>query len=846
MEKANTTFVSNVAVIKSKSTSVGDKDFLDKVRDYGALNKLYNQMCGRSTNSSFYMFNSVQRRILKPEMFGDYIPPVSKEELAKSMQLEEEYGYSGFDKEKLFSILNEYHFDYGKSIWDTGSCFWAKGSFYDTAKSVPLGHWEPVAVQQGTVKVTGGGSLFTTFVHQEIERITSSINPEYISIEDADLSELDEKDPYYYIYQKTAGVSAADNDFEVKNKEAKAYIQKYGLYSAFQDVDQARIITGTVDENIFVDAGPGTGKTYTLINKINYLVNHDVDPESIMVLCFTNAAVAEVKKRRNEFVKSGGSRGLRNVDVRTFHSFAWWLINEYNNDEEFRKKEGWHPINRDELSYDGSIIRATYILKKYSELVLGGWSHFIVDEIQDLTDVRARMVLEIVNGCLDVGCGVTVLGDLCQAIYDYNQAEVAFPLSSEVFYKQLFSVLFGKGSFFKLLDNHRQTTELIELTKPLRTAILSEKLPEMKMAVKDLHSRLNHIPGQDITGEIGELYLEELAGEGKVCLLCRNNGQVLKLSALLRRRGIAHTVNAYDRDRCYARWVAAVFHVYSKKMITKEDFSERYEAVRESDYTAGEVWDRICLALKKQDNIILGVEEIIDTIFATKLDDPMFHNIVDSGVIVSNIHRAKGREYEAVVVESNFIDRLTSNRKQDIGEYKTLYVAITRPKKGLYCSHMVDGDMRIYPIFATGRKRWLKFVNKQAKYIEIQTNVDIDIDSFNRHGEGVQKYIAEKVKSGDEIILRKSKANEILRYDIVHLKDGVSTTIGRMTNKFEDDIEALIQTDDKCQWPCEIRELYVTDVFSQITDNEMREDLSSVTWNWVEFCGMGRMIYDVY
>lgn len=846
MEKANTTFVSNVAVIGSKSTLVGDKNFLDKVRDYDALYKLYSQMCGRSTNSSFYMFNSVQRKILKPEMFGDYIPPVSKEEIENSKRMEEEYGYSHFDKDRLYPILNEYHFDYGKSIWDTGSFFWAKGSFYDTARTVQYGHWEPVAVQQGTVKVTGGGSLFTTFVHQEIERITSAVNPEFISIEEADLSELDEKDPYYYIYQKTAGVSETENDFEVKNKEARAYIQKYGLYSAFCDVDQSRIITGAVDENVFVDAGPGTGKTYTLINKINYMVNHDVDPESIMVLCFTNAAVAEVKKRRNEFVQKGGSRGLRNVDVRTFHSFAWWLINEYNNNEEFRDAEGWYPIDRDSLSYDGSIIKATTILKRYRELILEGWSHFIVDEIQDLTDVRARLVLEIVSGCLETGCGVTVLGDLCQAIYDYNQTEVVFPMSSDLFYKQLFSVLYGKASFFKLMDNHRQTTELIELTKPLRTAILSEKIPEMKAAVKDLSSKVSHIPGQNITGEIGGPFLDELAGEGKVCLLCRNNGQVLKLSAALRRRGIAHTVNAYDRDRCYARWVAAVFRDFTKQQITKDEFSQRYEQVRESDYYADDVWDRICRALKKPENVVLGVEEIIDTIFATKLDDPMFHNIVDSGVIVSNIHRAKGREYEAVVLESNFADRLTGNGKQDIGEYKTLYVAITRPKKGLYLSHMVAGDIRIYQIFATGRKRWMKFVNRQPKYMEIQTNIDIDIDSYNMLGDGVQTYISQKVKSGDEIVLRRSKANEVLRYDIVHFFNDVPTTIGRMTHKFEDDIEALIQTDDSCQWPYEIRELYVTDVFSQITENQHQTDLSSVMWNWVEFCGMGRFLYDVY
>ena len=112
---------------------------------------------------------------------------------------------------------------------------------------------------------------------------------------------------------------------------------------------------------------------------------------------------------------------------------------------------------------------------------------------------------------------------------------------------------------YKLGINHRQTSELICMTQGFREAILNEKIPEMKAEVKKLFQEMNQFSGRNLSDNIGESFLEELAGDGKVCMLCRNNGQVLRLSSQLRKRGISHIVNAYDHDKCFAAWVGAVF-----------------------------------------------------------------------------------------------------------------------------------------------------------------------------------------------------------------------------------------------------------------------------------------------
>lgn len=842
MGESNISFASNVNIITSDPAKMrsGDQEFFSKISDFYALHKL-REINGGTLTSSKYVFKPWQREVLCGE-YGFSVRAIDAKIQAHNEEMELSYGYCNYNEESLFPLIDEMYLDYNGSVWQTKSneFWWDKGNgLFDYSGNAGISVWKSVNQQVGNVPVSGGGTFFTSWVSQEVERIKQGEGV-FVPVSEADLSELAEKDPYYYIYHKTAGASDVEV-VDIKNREADLYLQKYTLYSAFEEVEQDIIIRAGVQENIFVDAGPGTGKTYTLMNKLEYMIDElEVETESIMVLCFTNAAVAEIKKRKNEAISAGISRGIRNVDVRTFHSFAWWLINVYNT--EMQDEPGWQEIDMGSLSYDGSITRATQIIHNYSDIILGGWQHFIVDEIQDLTDVRARLVLEIIRGCIEVGCGVTVLGDSCQAIYDYNQQDVSVPMTSTKFYKTLFELLYKKASMYKLVINHRQTSELICMTQGLRESILNEKIPEMKAEVKKLYDSMGQFSGRNVSDNMGESFLSGLAGAGKVCLLCRNNGQVLRLSSQLRKRGVSHIVNAYDHDKCFASWVGAVFLDFGKQQISRDEFIERYNVRTYDVFTeAEEVWDRLAKLLRKQDNLLLGVEEVITAIYSSQADDPMFHNYSDSRIIVSNIHRAKGREYNSVIVDQNFIKGLTGPQKTDIGEFKTLYVAVTRPKTGLYTAHLVNSDIRIWHIFKTGSKRWVKFVDKALKYMEVRSS-DIDKASFIEIGIDVQKYIIENVKTGDEIILRKSKANEVLRYSIYHVNSGHEQRIGDLNSLFLNDLEAMVETDDSCQWPKEIRELYVTDVFAHLVpDNTGR-----ILWNWVDFCGIGHLIYDVY
>ena len=70
-------------------------------------------------------------------------------------------------------------------------------------------------------------------------------------------------------------------------------------------------------------AGPGSGKTLTIVNRIKYLIErYEVRPEEILVVTFTRFAAAEMKSRLCSLM------GKSNVPVTagTFHGIYYGIL----------------------------------------------------------------------------------------------------------------------------------------------------------------------------------------------------------------------------------------------------------------------------------------------------------------------------------------------------------------------------------------------------------------------------------------------------------------------------------------------------------------------------------------
>ncbi|WP_213298007.1 ATP-dependent helicase [Paraburkholderia sacchari] len=85
------------------------------------------------------------------------------------------------------------------------------------------------------------------------------------------------------------------------------------------------------DGPVLIIAGPGSGKTFTLVERIVYLITHkEVAPESLLVVTFTDKAARELTTRiSNRLAELGIQFNLNEMYLGTFHSICLRLLEEY-------------------------------------------------------------------------------------------------------------------------------------------------------------------------------------------------------------------------------------------------------------------------------------------------------------------------------------------------------------------------------------------------------------------------------------------------------------------------------------------------------------------------------------
>ena len=98
-------------------------------------------------------------------------------------------------------------------------------------------------------------------------------------------------------------------------------------FSSQANPQQEEAIT-TTEGPLLIIAGPGSGKTFTLVERIVYLITHqDVTPENLFVVTFTDKAAQELTTRiSNRLIEIGVQFNLNEMYLGTFHSICLrWL-----------------------------------------------------------------------------------------------------------------------------------------------------------------------------------------------------------------------------------------------------------------------------------------------------------------------------------------------------------------------------------------------------------------------------------------------------------------------------------------------------------------------------------------
>jgi hypothetical protein len=555
--------------------------------------------------------------------------------------------------------------------------------------------------------------------------------------------------------------------------------------SAIVDDKQSIIIQAFPETKMLVKAGPGTGKTYSLIQKLKQMVlEYGVDPGEILVLCFTRAAVKEIRDRLYREVKEKNASGdLLFIDIKTFDSFATQLLLF---DE--RDITG--------TSYDDRIELAVETLKT-SDLQIP-LRHLIVDEVQDLFGVRARFVKALLE-CFERwndSFGFTLLGDPLQAIYDYQLKDQPDELTSDQLL-QWVEDRFGDQLVLVTMDeNRRQQGELAEYMNRSRKWLLDSNFVRF-------FDSLNEQPKVMQIRLIDKL--KNIPADLQVGLLCRNNGQALKLSHELRITGVRHTL-VYQRTNRFPYWLTDLI-VAGKKSITQEKFVElMMQEFQYSSEEAARIYQAL-IHLEEKQTKDLKLENLWRKIASgVPLPDDLF--IRNESIKISTIHQAKGREFDFVYLSKP--DSIKPDQQYDEG--KVYYVGITRAKKAL-------SVMTSTPYFfkKSSGGRWYQ-VNqkKQVRYVEFGFDHDLDECSFINplivgNVEENQNYIRHQVKTGDPVQLIYDYDEKI--YKLCHNGKIIGAVSRGFMYYFADLLhEAYKKT--VTYRPETIEELYVTSLYS--------------------------------
>jgi ATP-dependent DNA helicase RecQ len=187
------------------------------------------------------------------------------------------------------------------------------------------------------------------------------------------------------------------------------------------------------DRAVLVVAGPGSGKTHTIVRRIAHMVRaRQIRGEEILALAFSRAAARELRER----LWAALGRRARHVRVRTFHALALELTGESLRDDS----------TDPEQRLEGVLERAAALLEGDEQLgseahrqqMLGSVRHVLVDEYQDLDPQQYRMLAALV-GLVSKDApersalagerterSVLVVGDDDQAIYGFRNATVEF------------------------------------------------------------------------------------------------------------------------------------------------------------------------------------------------------------------------------------------------------------------------------------------------------------------------------------------------------------------------------------------------------------------------------------
>ncbi len=522
--------------------------------------------------------------------------------------------------------------------------------------------------------------------------------------------------------------------------------EKYHQLFAELSSVQREIIDNDTSKYIVVAAGPGSGKTKVLVHKLaSLMLLEDVKHEQLLMVTFSRAAATEFRRRLYDLI--GNAAGF--IEIKTFHSYCFDLIGRMGN-----------------LEDAGTVVQEASRMIQNGDVEIGRITKtvLVIDEAQDMDENEYRLICALMERNDDLR--VIAVGDDDQNIYEFRGSSSCY---FEAFLAQ------DNAKKYELLDNYRSAGNIVAFANQFVRHISHRMKSAPINAVKDGAAGAVELV-QCASRNLEEPVAARAASvrdRGSVCILTNTNDEALRVVGLLKKKGIrAKLIQSNDG-----------FDLYN--MIELRFFMKKIMKRLETPIIPDELWeearDRMTMVYKDSSNLALclAILEAFALANRRKYRSDLEVFLHESGiedffrndncdVVVSTMHKSKGREFDEVIMMLDHVSSDMDERK------RLLYVGMTRARKDLYIYY----NNKDFDRFITGSVR-----------------ARVDSTLYDRPGEILMQLSHKDVHLG----FFKDKKNTIQRIPcgaklltspsgLLAVQDGKAMQVVRFSKKFLEEI----------------------------------------------------------
>ena len=458
-----------------------------------------------------------------------------------------------------------------------------------------------------------------------------------------------------------------------RNVTPSKYRKLFGMLSK----RQKDIIDDHESRCIVVAAGPGSGKTRVLVHKLaSLLLLEDVKHEQLLMLTFSRAAATEFKQRLMQLI----GNAAHFVEIKTFHSYCFDLLGRVGN-----------------LDEAGDVVKQAAEMIKNGEVEPNRISKtvLVIDEAQDMSKDDYALVTALMKANEEMR--VIAVGDDDQNIYEFRG-------SNSLYLYELAQTEHSR--FFEMTENYRSFRHIVEAANDFARNIRQriKSAPIISMSQEDGEVRIVKHPYeiqekrvymyQPILEDVIRLQTSnnQKATDGSsdkknetISILTQTNEEAVIMLALLHSHGIkAKLVQSMDGLRF---WNLAEVRYFLKKIdqslketkspIIPDDIWETAKHQTYQKYASSLALQYLHRSLQifEQTNRAKYYSDLKEFVFESSVED--FCDITESDIVVSTIHKAKGHEFDHVLM-------LITHPEHPTDEIlRRYYVGMTRAKQTL-------------------------------------------------------------------------------------------------------------------------------------------------------------------